>query len=196
MKLKEMEIPQETVIRICTKNGPNFVYVGLAGEMDFETINRRIRARDTANTMLAVCEYGDPKGKMHRGEFDKIISKFRDFTPVEDRDVVETYPGQFEANSLVIKITGTEGWILYNPMLPPMKDVDREGAENLVAAIYKGLCAELITAYQAEDTYLIERCEKEIRRDRYGLMDRPEGLIRECRKKARRENYRGIYGCI
>ena len=62
--------------------------------------------------------------------------------------------------------------------------MNTEAAKELVAAIYKGICQELIHAYVTRSDLNIRRCEREIRANRYGMFDDPDGLIRGCRKRA------------
>ena len=62
--------------------------------------------------------------------------------------------------------------------------MDTDAAKELVAAIYKGLCQELIHAYETGSEDNIRRGEREIRANRYGLFDDPEGLIRLCKQRA------------
>ena len=57
----------------------------------------------------------------------------------------------------------------------------------LATKIYEGLCTELVHAYETGYTDLITRCEDEIRLNRYGILEQPEGIIRACRIKAGKE---------
>lgn len=184
MTLKELRIAPEHKIRIRTKDGSNFIFIGMAGEVDFETLNKETKVRATARLLDAVYNY-DPN---HTGWFDKAVRDFKAWRPVEDRDVLEQYPGQLEYSTVIV-ITGGEGWIPYNPSLVPLKaeDVDENAAENLVTAIYKGIATELVHAYEVDSEDLIERAEREIRKNRYGILDQPEGIIRACRIKAGKE---------
>ena len=72
------------------------------------------------------------------------------------------------------------------PEMTPLdpEAMDTEAAKDLVTAMYKGICQELIHAYITESDLNIRRCEREIRANRYGMFDDPEGLIRGCRKRA------------
>lgn len=184
MTLKELRIAPEHKIRIRTKDGSNFIFIGMAGEVDFETLNKETKVRTTAKLLDAVYNY-DPN---HTGWFDKAVRDFKAWRPVEDREVVDQYPGQLEYSTVIV-ITGGEGWIPYNPSLAPLKaeDVDENAAENLVTAIYKGIATELVHAYEVDSEDLIERAEREIRKNRYGILDQPEGIIRACRIKAGKE---------
>ena len=184
MKLKELKIAPEHKIRIRTKDGSNFIYIGVAGQVDFETLNRETKMRCTARMMDAVLTY-DPD---HQGGFDRAVKDFKAWKPVEEREVIEQYLGYLEYSTVIV-ITGGEGWIPYNPSLAPLKaeDVDENAAENLVTAIYKGIATELVHAYEVGSEDLIERGEREIRKNRYGILESPEGIIRACRAKAGRE---------
>ena len=184
MTLKELRIAPEHKIRIRTKDGSNFIFIGMAGEVDFETLNKETKVRTTAKLLDAVYNY-DPN---HTGWFDKAVRDFKAWRPVEDRELVDQYPGQLEYSTVIV-ITGGEGWIPYNPSLAPLKaeDVDENAAENLVTAIYKGIATELVHAYEVDSEDLIERAEREIRKNRYGILDQPEGIIRTCRIKAGKE---------
>ena len=184
MTLKELRIAPEHKIRIRTKDGSNFIFIGMAGEVDFETLNKETKVRTTAKLLDAVYNY-DPN---HTGWFDKAVRDFKAWRQVEDREVVDQYPGQLEYSTVIV-ITGGEGWIPYNPSLAPLKaeDVDENAAENLVTAIYKGIATELVHAYEVDSEDLIERAEREIRKNRYGILNQPEGIIRACRIKAGKE---------
>ena len=182
MTLKELRIAPEHKIRIRTKDGSNFIFIGMAGEVDFETLNKETKVRATAKLLDAVYNY-DPN---HTGWFDKAVRDFKAWKPVEDREVVEQYPGQLEYSTVIV-ITGGEGWIPYNPSLAPLEKIDEQGAESLVTQIYKGICTELVHAYEVGSEDLIERAEREIRKNRYGILDQPEGIIRACRIRAGKE---------
>lgn len=185
MTLREVlsKIPLEHKIRIRTEKGSNFIFIGMAGQVNFERLNNQTKCRSSVGIMLAVFNY-DPK---HVKGFDRTVEAFKAWRPVEDREVIETYPGQLEANSTVIVITGGEGWLHYNPLLPPLKEISEQGAELLATKIYEGLCTELVHAYETGYTDLITRCEDEIRLNRYGILEQPEGIIRACRIKAGKE---------
>lgn len=182
MTLKELKIAPEHRIRICTEHGSNFIFIGMAGEVDFKALNKETKMRCVADMMNAVYTF-DPK---HQSGFDKAVRAFKLWGPVEDREVIDQYPGQLEY-STVIMITGGEGWLHYNPSLAPLKDIDERGAESLVTQVYKGLCDELVHAYEVGAEDIIERGEKEIMMNRYGILEQPEGVIRACRAVAGKE---------
>lgn len=185
MTLREVlsKMPLEHKIRIRTEKGSNFIFIGMAGQVNFERLNNQTKCRSSVDLMLAVFNY-DPR---HQKGFDRYVAAFKAWRPVEDREVLETYPGQLEANSTVIVVTGGEGWLHYNPLLPPLKEINEQGAELLATKIYEGLCTELVHAYETGYTDLITRCEDEIRLNRYGILEQPEGIIRACRIKAGKE---------
>ena len=182
MTLKELKVAPEHRIRIRTEDGSNFIFIGMAGEVDFETLNRETKLRCTVRMLEAVYSY-DPK---HPGGFDKAVKTFKAWKPVEDREVIDQYAGLLEYSTVIV-ISGSEGWLQYNPSLAPLTDVDEQGAEALVTQVYKGICTELIHAYQAGYEDLILKCEKEIRMNRYGILDKPEGVIYACKLKAGKE---------
>lgn len=185
MKLKELDLKPDQRIRICTEHGANFIYIGTAGDVDFEELNRTLYNRIRARMREAVDRYDKNKASTVT-TFDNVFQEFRFWVPVEERQVVDQYPGQYEYNSLVIKITGRDGWVQYVPDTAPLsaEAMDTDGAKELVAAIYKGLCQELMHAYETGSEDNIRRCEREIRANRYGLFDDPEGLIRGCKERA------------
>lgn len=185
MTLREVlkKTAPEHKIRIRTEKGSNFIFIGMAGQVNIEKLNNQTKMRSSVGIMQAVFNY-DPK---HPKGFDRAVETFKAWRPVEDREVIETYPGQLEANSTVIVITGGEGWLHYNPLLPPLKEISEQGAELLATKIYKGLCTELVHAYETGYTDLITGCEDEIRLNRYGILEQPEGIIRACRVKAGKE---------
>ena len=185
MKLKELDLKPEQRILICTEHGANFIYIGTAGEADFETLNTKLYGRIRDRMQDAVRNFDRRKSQTVM-TFDNVFEEFRFWEPVEEREVVEQYPGEFEYDSLVIKITGNDGWIQYNPKVKPLEPetMDSEGAARLVEAIYKGVCQELVHAYQAGAPDTIRRCEREIRMNRYGMFEDPDGILRGCRKQA------------
>ena len=184
MTLREVlkKIAPEHKIRIRTEKGSNFIFIGMAGQVNFEKLNNQTKCRSSVDLMLAVFNY-DPR---HQKGFDRYVAAFKAWRPVEDREVLETYPGQLEY-STVITITGGEGWLQYNPSLAPLKEINEQGAELLATKIYEGLCTELVYAYETGYTDLITRCEDEIRLNRYGILEQPEGIIRACKIKAGKE---------
>lgn len=182
MKLKELKIAPEHKIRIRTVHGSNFIYIGTAGEVDFESLNKATKVRATARMLDAVYSF-DPE---HTGGFDKAVRDFKAWRPVEEREVVEQYLGQLEYSTVIV-VTGGEGWIPYNPSLAPLTEINENGAEALVTQVYKGICTELVHAYEVNSEDLIQKAEKEIRKNRYGILDQPEGIIRACRVRAGRE---------
>ena len=185
MKLKDLNLKPEQRIRICTEHGANFIYIGTAGEADFETLNRKLYGHTRGRMQDAVRNF-DRRKSSTITTFDNCLQEFRFWEPVEEREVIEQYPGLYECDSLVIRITGSDGWIQYNPEVKPLdpETMDDEGAAQLVTAIYRGICQELVHAYEAGAEQAIKRCEREIRMNRYGMFDDPDGIIRGCRKQA------------
>ena len=185
MKLKELDLRPEQRIRICTEHGANFIYIGTAGDVDFEELNRTLYSRVRDRMRDAVNNYDKNKAPTVTA-FDNVFQEFRFWVPVEEREVLDQYAGQYECDCLVIKITGRDGWLQYIPEAAPLDPatMDTDAAKELVAAIYKGLCQELIHAYETGSEDNIRRGEREIRANRYGLFDDPEGLIRGCKQRA------------
>lgn len=186
MKLKELDLRPEQRIRICTEHGANFIYIGTAGDVDFETLNTECYQRVRKEMQRAVDHFTRNKASTI-SYFDNVFQDFRFWIPVEEREVVEQYPSSLEYDCLIIKVTGRDGWIQYVPegIAPLSADaMDTDAAKELVAAIYRGLCTELVHAYETRSEDNIKCCEREIRANRYGLFDDPEGLIRGCKQRA------------
>lgn len=184
MTLREVlkKTAPEHKIRIRTEKGSNFIFIGMAGQVNIEKLNNQTKMRSSVGIMQAVFNY-DPK---HPKGFDRAVETFKAWRPVEDREVVEQYPGQLEYSTVIV-ITGEEGWLQYNPSLAPLKEINEQGAELLATQIYKGICTELVHAYEVGYTDLIAKCEDEIRLNRYGILEQPEGIIRACRIRAGKE---------
>lgn len=184
MTLREVlkKTAPEHKIRIRTEKGSNFIFIGMAGQVNIEELNNQTKMRSSVGIMQAVFNY-DPK---HPKGFDRAVETFKAWRPVEDREVVEQYPGQLEYSTVIV-ITGGEGWLQYNPSLAPLKEINEQGAELLATQIYKGICIELVHAYEVGYTDLIAKCEDEIRLNRYGILEQPEGIIRACKIRAGKE---------
>ena len=184
MTLREVlkKTAPEHKIRIRTEKGSNFIFIGMAGQVNIEKLNNQTKMRSSVGIMQAVFNY-DPK---HPKGFDRAVETFKAWRPVEDREVLETYPGQLEYSTVIV-ITGGEGWLQYNPSLAPLKEINEQGAELLATQIYKGICTELVHAYEVGYTDLIAKCEDEIRLNRYGILEKPERIIRACKIRAGKE---------
>ncbi len=187
MKLKELDLRPEKRIRICTEHGANFIYIGTAGELDYKELNTKLWSKARERVLDALLKYDlNRPGTMKA--FGRSVVKLLKWQPVQDREVVEKYKGYYEYDSLVIKVTGEDGWTNYEPEVESLDPdtMSTDAAAALVAAVYKELCQELVHGYEVKSEGTIAMCEREIRSNRYGLMDDPEGLIRECRKRAGR----------
>lgn len=185
MLLRELELDPERQIRICTEHGSNFIYIGAFKDLDLRKLTKETSMRVTARLLDTVFLYHQRRGWTKNNPAVRgAMNRFLEWKPVAEREVLEQYPGKYEY-SLVIRITGSEGWLEYDPHLRPLNpgSIGTDSAEELVASIYRGVCTELVHAYEVGAASVIRQCEHEIRSNRYGLLEDPNGLIRQCKKR-------------
>lgn len=97
--------------------------------------------------------------------------------------MIDRFRSQVEDHTIVI-VEGFGGFIQYDPADSGRTDYDQQAMIDLVGAIYKETCRELINAYARRDIENIERCERSIRKSPYGFVADPEGIIRACRQSS------------
>jgi len=201
-------------VRIGCSRGSSFVYIGPITDIDFKNINKRShkRAQDmllNAKSNLAEAESALFAARKESGlnkAADKVESlrkkvaleqdRLNAWKKYQDRGVLKVYPSTIDDDMIVI-VDGYDGSVqyLFKERDGPMPD---ECVQNLVDQIYEGMTDELITAYQAlinlpegerkrGTVNRIRALENTIRKDPYGLLGDPEGIIKACRKRAMNE---------
>ena len=159
------------MIRIGCEHGSGFIYVGAAGLVDYDCLNRIVRKKLPKNA--------PNKYKVEtRKKWEEAVT---DYVPVECRTVIDRFKSEVEDHIIII-VEGFGGFIQHDPADSGNTDYDLQAMIDLVGALYKETCRELINAYARGDRENIERCERWIRRSPYGFVADPEGIIRACRQ--------------
>ena len=118
-------------------------------------------------------------------QLDNLVNQYCAIVPWYDREVIETYKGQYDPDSTVIIVKGAESFFEYSPDVPPLTPdtMDDSAARNLVDAIYKSAAEEYI--YEP-DHGRASALGRWIKSDPYGILDEPEAVLDACRKMRRR----------
>lgn len=161
------------MIRIGCEHGSGFIYVGEADMVDYGKLND-------------ICIKKLPKNTPHQYKTE-TRKKWKDavtaYEPLQYRTVIDRFRSQVEDHTIVI-VEGFGGFIQYDPADSGRTDYDQQAMIDLVGAIYKETCRELINAYARRDIENIEKCERSIRKSPYGFVADPEGIIRACRQSS------------
>lgn len=120
-------------------------------------------------------------------QLDNLINQYCSIVPWYDREVIETYKGQYDPDSTVIIVKGAESFFEYSPDVPPLTPdtMDDSAARNLVDAIYKSAAEEYI--YEP-DHGRASALGRWIKSDPYGILDEPEAVLDACRKMRRKRH--------
>ena len=178
------DLPASKMVRIGTKTGSKFFYIGTVKDCNMGHLNQVLRAKHILTMEKYMYAFRDPKQgqKLH-----DLVDDFIAYVPPKDR----------EEDHLVIIIEGNESGKEYvgtNKALNP-EMIDTDCAYRLVGEVYAGVREELTDAYkfiknpkitqeQKDRTKdKIRRLEKVIRDDPYGAIGGYEDdIINFCRR--------------
>ena len=118
-------------------------------------------------------------------QIDNLVNQYHAIVPWYDREVIETYKGQYDPDSTVIIVNGAESFFEYSPDIPPLTPdtMDDSAASNLIDAVYKSAAEEYIYEPDRGKRSALGRW---IKSDPYGILDEPEAVLDACRKERRR----------
>lgn len=161
----------EQMIRIGCEHGSGFIYIGQADSVDYDYLNAMVRKKLPKNA--------PNKYKVEtRKKWEEAIANYE---PLQSREVIDQFRSEVEDHIIII-VEGFGGFIQYKPEAPGSADFDNHAMIDLVGAVYKESCRELIHAYKTGKREDIERCERWIRKSPYGFLTDPEGIIKACRE--------------
>ena len=109
LKTKLEELDPEQVIRLSTKGGSHFVYIGKVSDLDFNKLD---------DMALEWHEERIERARRRDGNLKKVIKEAEGRKPFADREVVNVDHGIFE-DHVLIRVKGIEGWEEYNPNVKP-----------------------------------------------------------------------------
>lgn len=176
------EIPDDQRIRIGTKPGGGFIFIGKAGKTRGRGLANSMR-RKMLKSMYSRMEEENPKYR--KTYFHNMIDRCINCEGIVTRDVLETYPALLD-DSVVIIIPGTEKLEQYEEKeKASKKSVNTYAAQSLAAAIYREVCCELITEYRKNNRRRQQELEDWIMEDPYGILNMPDGIIDACRCRAK-----------
>lgn len=175
-------LPDDQKIRIGTKPGGGFIYIGKAGKTLGRGLANSMR-RKMLKRMYLQMEEENPNYK--RKYLHNMIDRCINCEGISRRDIVETYPALLD-ESIVIIIPGTERLEEYEEKVKASpKCVNSYAAQSLAAAIYREVCCELIDGYRKNNKTRQQELEDWIMADPYGILDMPDGIIDACRCRAK-----------
>ena len=172
MLLKDyLKVCKHDKIRICCQDGVMWVYIGTRDECDPKKV-----------TKDCIEHYRNIRTTTE----EKTAERIAQVTDFGEREVVETYMGDFEPDMECIVVTGIDGWIHYDPDIDKLDayNMNTQGAERLVQQLYKNACMDYISAIKRLDwpeQYSIKRF---ILKDKFNFLTEPENVIRMCKRKA------------
>ena len=130
-------------IRIGTETGSGYIYDGLKRGFNSAAVNRQLKEsyiKKISSQMLQT-RYGASELKRRAliRKVTEIVTQYLDASPLMEREVVDSYHGQIEAETKVFIVKGSEDGEQYNPNLPKLKPetIDTAAAVKLTGAIYK-----------------------------------------------------------
>ena len=176
------ELPPDQKIRIGTKPGGGFIYIGKAGKTLDRGLANSMR-RKMLKRMYLQMEEENPNYK--RKYLHNMIDRCINCEGIIRRDVMETYPALLD-DSIVIIIPGTERLEEYEDKTTASpRNVNVHAVQSLAAAIYREVCCELIDGYRKNNKTRQQELEDWIMEDPYGILDMPDGIINACRCRAK-----------
>lgn len=205
MKLKDFLSTLEPGqrIRIACKPGTNFIYIGTVGDIDLIDLSGRcsslikiIKAR--MESYLETHDENVPEFKTTINKYKERLQQSYMYTPIEDRDILETYHGMLEPDVLCIRIPGLESLCSYDPELPPLtsESIVSAGAQRLVGQVYIEAAEELTACqrifrkqnvgktYKNSIKAKMDALKRFFRNDPYHQLSDPEAIIEQCRKNS------------
>lgn len=176
------ELPDDQKIRIGTKPGGGFIFIGKVRKTRGRGLANSMR-RKMLKSMYARMEEENPKYR--KTYFHNMIDRCISCERISGRDVLETYPALLD-DSIVIIIPGTERLEEYEEKVKASpKCVNSHAVQSLAAAIYREVCCELIDGYRKNNKTRQQELEDWIMEDPYGILDMPDGIINACRCRAK-----------
>ena len=159
-------------------------------------ISEGFKARPGVQKSDAIVEWAERLTKATR-RYALAEKTIEDFKRLEERETREVWDADGE-DAINVLVTGTESGDKYSaePYKPiTYQDMDTAAADRLVSAMYSPLLTTLRDAYYTllkngsttKNRSLVNRTEREIRRDPYGLFpDGGTGIIKACRDAAQK----------
>lgn len=202
--LEAIRRDKPNTIRVGTKNGGNFIYIGRA--LSLIRHNSRERQRVDTETFAQCEKYKQVlrDREKAREELKKrgiepappsktdIQYRFVLWEPILEREVVEAYNSTCDGDRIYI-VTGCESLVEYRGNTN-IDAIQMEMALKMVEGIYQGEVRHLMRLYRNLDTSrtvtekikAAQDCvnaENWFRKDYYGILNHPEGFIAEIRRQ-------------
>ena len=168
LKEKLAETSKSNLVRIGSRLGSGFIFVGKVGDCDLEILN------DTYSPDV----------------------EDEDFIPFQCREVTGVYPSIKNSSVEIIIIDGAESEFDWDDSVESTEVKSLEGVRALLGAVYKQAKDDLFHHYKREyeerDSYVrtiqkINHLEAFFRNDPYGILPDPESIIDDTRHKAYEE---------
>lgn len=185
-------------IRIGCKPGGGFIYEGIVADLNLNVLYKNCALSFVQKTVENMITYATSTN--HRRlekNIQPIIDKYYDMKPLTTRKVLMDYPGQFEPDVRVIIIPGEEKLFDYDPDVPSLtaETMDDQAANRLIGAIYETAVEDLVnstvTMKRSKNRETKDRARANmqhtrnwIRRDLYGILSDPEGIVEACKIRA------------
>ena len=189
-----------STIRVGTKNGGNFIYIGRALSLIWSNSKE---VRELNKKTKEQCEkYQQTIEEKRRERKQKGIERklgptdleyrFVPWEPVLDREVVEACDSTCDGDRIYI-VTGCESLVEYSGNTH-IDAIQMETARKMVEDIYQGEVQHLMRLYRVLDgartvtdrIRAAQDCvnaENWFRKDYYGILNHPEGFIAEIRRQ-------------
>lgn len=168
--------------------GGGFVFCGQKCDFDPKELeDRYISQLIEKISMIMMKQSRVPNRDAAKQQLDNLVNQYCAIVPWYDREVIETYKGQYNPDSTVIIVKGAESFFEYSPDVPPLTPdtMDDSAARNLVDAVYKSAAEEYICEPNNGRRSALGRW---IKSDPYGILDEPEAVLDACRKMRRKRH--------
>lgn len=164
--------------------GGGFVFCGQKCDFDPKELEERYISQLLDKIAIIMMKPTSNKD-IAKQQLDNLVNQYCAIVPWYDREVIETYKGQYDPDSTVIIVKGAESFFEYSPDVPPLTPdtMDDSAARNLVDAVYKSAAEEYICEPNAGRRSALGRW---IKSDPYGILDEPDAVLDACRKERRR----------
>lgn len=166
--------------------GGGFVFCGQKCDFDPKELENRY-INELINKIAVIMMKPTLYKDAAKQQLDNLVNQYCAIVPWYDREVIETYKGQYDPDSTVIIVKGAESFFEYSPDVPPLTPdtMDDSAARNLVDAIYKSAAEEYIYEPDHGKASALGRW---IKSDPYGILDEPEAVLDACRKMRRKRH--------
>ena len=166
--------------------GGGFVFCGQKCDFDPKELEDRY-INELINKIAVIMMKPTLYKDAAKQQLDNLVNQYCAIVPWYDREVIETYKGQYDPDSTVIIVKGAESFFEYSPDVPPLTPdtMNDSAARNLVDAIYKSAAEEYI--YEP-DHGRASALGRWIKSDPYGILDEPEAVLDACRKMRRKRH--------